>query len=145
MISATIPGKPMGEPRARFARVGRFVRTYTTAKSTSYRSLVQHYVGEAMRASRLEPIVGPIVVEIDAFSACPKTQQRKREPTPQRPSTTKPDVDNVAKIILDSLNGVAWIDDAQVCDVRVRKYIAAQDQPPRVVVRIAPADSTQGP
>ncbi len=29
--------------------------------------------------------------------------------------TKKPDIDNATKLILDSLNGVAWKDDNQVC------------------------------
>ena len=36
--------------------------------------------------------------------------------------TTKPDVDNCAKAILDALNGVCYLDDRQVVDLRVEKY-----------------------
>ncbi|XZN30187.1 RusA family crossover junction endodeoxyribonuclease [Clostridium perfringens] len=35
--------------------------------------------------------------------------------------TKKPDVDNIAKIILDSLNGVAYKDDSQIVDLRIIK------------------------
>ena len=38
--------------------------------------------------------------------------------------TTKPDTDNIAKSILDSLNGIAYLDDKQVVDLRVRKQYA---------------------
>ena len=38
--------------------------------------------------------------------------------------TTKPDTDNIAKSILDSLNGIAYKDDKQVVDLRVRKQYA---------------------
>lgn len=33
----------------------------------------------------------------------------------------KPDVDNLAKIVLDSLNKIAYDDDAQVCRLLVEK------------------------
>lgn len=33
----------------------------------------------------------------------------------------KPDVDNVAKIILDGLNKVAYNDDNQITDIKIRK------------------------
>lgn len=33
----------------------------------------------------------------------------------------KPDADNVAKIILDALNGIAYLDDKQVVDLGVHK------------------------
>lgn len=35
--------------------------------------------------------------------------------------TIKPDTDNIAKSILDSLNGIAYLDDKQVTDLRIRK------------------------
>ena len=38
--------------------------------------------------------------------------------------TSKPDTDNIAKSILDSLNGIAYKDDKQVVDLRVRKQYA---------------------
>ena len=34
----------------------------------------------------------------------------------------KPDIDNVLKLVMDALNGVAWKDDCQVTDVRIRKH-----------------------
>ena len=34
---------------------------------------------------------------------------------------TKPDVDNVLKLVMDALNGTAWRDDAQVVDVHALK------------------------
>jgi Holliday junction resolvase RusA-like endonuclease len=35
---------------------------------------------------------------------------------------TKPDVDNLAKAILDALNGVAYEDDSQVYSLEVQKW-----------------------
>lgn len=34
----------------------------------------------------------------------------------------KPDIDNILKIVLDGLNGVAYADDKQVIEVRCRKF-----------------------
>ena len=36
--------------------------------------------------------------------------------------TTKPDTDNIAKSILDSLNGIAYKDDKQIVSLKVDKY-----------------------
>jgi Holliday junction resolvase RusA-like endonuclease len=33
----------------------------------------------------------------------------------------RPDVDNLAKLAMDALNGVFWIDDAQIADLTVTK------------------------
>ncbi|WP_332834903.1 RusA family crossover junction endodeoxyribonuclease [Clostridium perfringens] len=42
--------------------------------------------------------------------------------------TKKPDVDNIAKIILDSLNGVAYKDDSQIVDIRIIKKYTEDDE-----------------
>ena len=45
--------------------------------------------------------------------------------------TVKPDVDNVLKLIMDALNGVAYLDDKQVVDARCAKMYA--DNPCTIV------------
>ena len=45
----------------------------------------------------------------------------------------KPDLDNIAKAILDGMNGVAWEDDKQVVSLRMEKTYSAV---PRVVVEV---------
>jgi len=47
--------------------------------------------------------------------------------------TNKPDLDNIAKIILDSLNGIAYKDDSQVVSLTVIKHYSDN---PCVVVRM---------
>lgn len=41
-------------------------------------------------------------------------------------SSKKPDMDNIAKIILDSLNGIAYEDDKQVVELHLYKQFAEQ-------------------
>lgn len=67
---------------------------------------------------------GPIRANITAYYKVPKSYTKKKiqairdgEDFP----TKKPDSDNVAKIILDSLNKIAYDDDSQVVDLRVLK------------------------
>ena len=38
------------------------------------------------------------------------------------PCTIKPDCDNIAKIVLDALNGLAYDDDSQVTELEVHKF-----------------------
>ena len=47
--------------------------------------------------------------------------------------TKRPDVDNLAKIILDGLNGVAYRDDAQVCCIHFEKKYS---ETPETIVKI---------
>ncbi|HHL2031183.1 RusA family crossover junction endodeoxyribonuclease [Clostridium perfringens] len=42
--------------------------------------------------------------------------------------TKKPDADNIAKIILDSLNGIAYKDDSQIIELMVVKRHTEDDK-----------------
>ena len=57
-----------------------------------------------------------------------------------RSHTKKIDCDNLAKIILDSLNGIAYKDDAQVCELLVSKYYGDE---PRVEVKLYEINQNQ--
>ena len=50
-----------------------------------------------------------------------------------KPVVKKPDFDNIAKIICDALNEIAFKDDSQVYDCRVQKFYS---ETPRTVVTI---------
>ena len=75
-------------------------------------------------------------MRIIAYYSIPKSDsKRKREAKLDgtlRP-TKKPDLDNLVKIIADSLNELAYYDDAQIVDVQCRKFYSDR---PRVEVRI---------
>ena len=66
----------------------------------------------------------PTFVSITCHLPLPKSLAKKKSP-PIWP-ITKPDGDNLAKAILDSLNGFAWKDDSQVakheCEKRYTRY-----------------------
>lgn len=38
------------------------------------------------------------------------------------PYDKKPDTDNLVKAIADALNGVAYLDDKQICSLKVKKF-----------------------
>lgn len=49
-------------------------------------------------------------------------QQRQDRGVKRRPSPyKKPDSDNIAKVVADALNGIAYDDDAQIADLTVIK------------------------
>ena len=67
---------------------------------------------------------GPIRAKIIACYKIPKSYPKKRIEgilAGQEYPTKKPDVDNIAKIILDSLNDIAFHDDRQIVEVIVMK------------------------
>lgn len=53
--------------------------------------------------------------------------------------TSTPDGDNYAKAALDGLNKVAFLDDAQVCDLISSKRYSRN---PRLVIEVQPMDGT---
>lgn len=61
---------------------------------------------------------GPVAVIVVTSRALPKSRPKRVE---IEPDTFKPDADNVAKLVCDALNGVAWRDDAQVTRLNVVK------------------------
>lgn len=128
-----ILGEPMGKQRPKFARVGNFTRTYTPKETVNYENLVklsyQNIGGENFGDI-------PLKVQITAKYPIPKSFSKKKHEMAVdgelRP-TTKPDCDNIAKIICDALNGIAYDDDKQIVELVVIKNYAEK---PRVIVRI---------
>lgn len=76
-------------------------------------------------------------MRILAFYSIPKSASKKKRTLMVegkiRP-TKKPDMDNVMKMIADSLNQVAYRDDTQIVDAQVRKFYSEQ---PRIEVSIS--------
>ena len=128
----TIPGKPIGQPRQRHSVIGGHVRNYTPT---------DHPVTAFKYALRLAwqwpQIEGPVRCSIVAIYARPLSKIKKRGPNPETWHTSKPDADNIAKAILDSLNGVAWRDDSQVSELIVRKRVAAGGETARTIVTVS--------
>jgi Holliday junction resolvase RusA-like endonuclease len=51
----------------------------------------------------------------------------------------KPDIDKLARGVLDALSGVLFHDDAQVIDLRVGKRYAGADEPASAAIRVQEA------
>lgn len=120
----------MAKQRPRFTRAG---RTYTPAKTTNYENLVKVVYQEKYLGQDL--LEGSLSAEIKAYCKPPKTSKKKMTAMLNgtiRP-TKKPDCDNVAKIILDALNNIAYDDDKNIVELRIEKYYS---DIPRVEVQI---------
>ncbi len=125
-----IPGEPKSKARHRTTKSG---HTYTPKQTIEYENWVKQCYCIEHRDKKL---TGQIKAEIAAYFSMPKSTSRKAKDGmiagEVRP-TKKPDTDNIAKIILDSLNTIAFDDDKQVIDLRVLKYYSEN---PRVEVRL---------
>jgi len=128
-----ILGEPRGKGRPRFTRDG---HTYTDSETRAYEKKVRQAFLAAYPLREPFPKGEPVRAVMTAYYAIPKSESKiKRElmATGYIRPTKKPDTDNIAKIVLDSLNGLAYHDDAQVVTCEVRKYYGIE---PRVEVEV---------
>lgn len=119
----TIKGEPKGKGRPRFTKTG---RVYTPTETAHYESLVGLSYRNSARGYKF---TSPVRVTVKAFHKPPKGKSKKvtEDMLNGRILPTKrPDADNVAKIILDGLNKVAWDDDTQVVEMMVTKRYAEE-------------------
>ena len=115
-ITFVIPGIPCAWARARLHGKMHF----TPKKQESAMVNVQLAAANVMR--NYEPLTGPVRLAVSAVWPWPKSwSAKKRREAGAHYKTSKPDADNVAKLVADALNGIVWLDDAQVAELRATK------------------------
>jgi Holliday junction resolvase RusA-like endonuclease len=78
---------------------------------------------------------GPLALSVGIVMQPPKSWSRKRRECTAFP-TGKPDLDNVAKLIGDSLNGVVWRDDAQISLLQIQRTFGCAGEGERVEIGV---------
>lgn len=119
-----VVGKPVAKGRPRARSRGGKVTLYTpdtTLKGEAWvRQCWMDQVGQVLLA-------GPLEVRLMIHNPIPKSWNLKQQALAHadevRP-VTKPDLDNVGKLALDALNGIAWFDDSQVVRMVTDKRFA---------------------
>lgn len=119
---------PKGRPR--FVRRGNFVQTYTPKKTHEYEKTIAEYYKRAMkelnrRKYKTESLI--INIDIEITPAKSLSKKKKAELISSGFHNQKPDVDNLAKAILDALNGVAYEDDSQIQMLSIKKCWSERD------------------
>jgi Holliday junction resolvase RusA-like endonuclease len=125
------PGQPIGKGRPRFGKG----RTYTPARTVNYEKYVAAIASDRMQELKQAPTTGPCSVHIVARMEIPKSWPKKKQAQAENHeiSPGKPDLDNIAKTVLDALNGICYEDDAQVVILSVTKCYSCE---PGVMVRV---------
>ena len=114
MHKITIPGRPVPKGRPRLGVRGKTAYVYTPPATREYEKLV----GWVAKSAGCRPVEGPVSVALSVYVK------------------GRLDADNIAKSILDGLNGIAYEDDDQVIELLVRKHKVTRKEEERVEIEI---------
>ena len=134
-VTFHVHGQPVPQPRARVSSRGGFARAYVPAKHPvhAYRRQLE----AAAREAGVTPSSDPIAVTVVAFFERPKSHMTKRGIKATAPRLPRPDVDNIAKAVLDALQPVIG-DDTNVSTLVATK---AYNEHAATYVTIKPAEA----
>ena len=121
-VDFVVYGELRGKGRPRFGNG----RTYTPKTTSDYENNVLAAYMDKYHTLKLK---GQIWCQIRAFKAIPKSAPKKYvNDMIGTGCQTKPDIDNIAKIILDGLNGIAFDDDKQIVCLQVEKKYGVESK-----------------
>lgn len=110
MTTIILPGEPISQKRARIFAKGAMDPCWE-AKEQHRSYIRQNYP--------VKSETGPLRVYLRFYYQYPKSMSIKKRPIAKK--TTRPDIDNLAKYIMDMANGLLWDDDAQIIDLNCSK------------------------
>lgn len=133
MIIFKIPGKPQGKARARTfynPKLGRS-QSVTPENTVMYENLIKQCFGLAYEEQEERWMDRePLEMTIVAYFKIPKSTTKKDRTLIEKGlmfPTKKPDADNIAKVVCDALNGIAYRDDTQIVRLHIMKEYTTEE------------------
>lgn len=124
-VEICVMGQPVAQGRPKFSRICGHVTAYDPEKSKNYKALVR---SEAQRIYEMDktfsPIDGPCYMTLTVGRSVPKSWSKKMKAMAIRGEirpTSKPDLDNYVKGILDAINTVIVKDDSRIVGINAIK------------------------
>lgn len=122
MIDFTVwfPIEPTPKGRPRFTKFG---NAYTPKKTQEYEKKIADYYKQNPKHVKAEKDI-PLAINLVFGMPIPKSTPKSRKDAMVEgilKHTKRPDVDNMAKAVLDALNGIAWEDDSQIVRLSITK------------------------
>ena len=125
ILKFEVLGKPQGKARARTGKGFAFTPEKTVLYENLIKTEYQRQCGlhkfDTVPDSKLKQ---PLEMHITAIFEIPKSYTKGKRLAAEhniiRP-TVKPDGDNIAKVVCDALNGIAYIDDTQIVYLTIQK------------------------
>lgn len=121
-IQLQVLGEPTAQKRHRSVRMGSFNRQYDPSASDKgdFLSIVQKYAPQT-------PFAVPLHLELQFYFTRPKSHYKTGnnahllKDNPAVYHTSRPDVDNLSKFVMDALNKIYWKDDSYIVSCSVQK------------------------
>lgn len=132
--------QPKGSSRA-FVPKGwkRPIITSANPKAKGWQQLVAEAASAAIRRTKVFQVLdGPVLLTATFYLPRPKSIRDKSVP-----HLTKPDTDKLLRSTADALSKVVWRDDAQVIEMRAKKFYARPGESPRAEVSVTHLQPTQ--
>ena len=128
-LKYTIWMEPVAKGRPRFTRQGHVFTPKETRAATSRLQAAISFLNGGHNTRRINK---PFGVILTATYVCtrPKSLSAKKYPS-RTLKTTKPDIDNYTKLLMDAMNDAGlWDDDSQVVGCHTTKFYAAPEEAP---------------
>lgn len=132
----TVLGEPKAQGRHRARNAGKFIQMYDDLKSRNAKRSLLSIIQD--RAPRI-PLDCPLQLDLEFHMPRPKNHYRTgknagllREDAPDW-HTSKPDKDNLRKLVMDAMNRVFWRDDSLIC---AGTTIKVYSERPRTVIKL---------
>lgn len=130
-----IYGEPVAKGRPRFQVRGKFVQTYTPSKTLKEEKRIKE---ELKKWYKGEPIECPLAITLSFNFGIPKSYTKKKVKELEEKlwvHSKKPDCDNLAKLVLDAMNGIIYKDDCQIYSLHITKrYTHVDTQDPCIEI-----------
>lgn len=118
MLTVHVPGEPVAKGRPRVTKGG---TAYTPQRTRSAEAWVKACIVQQVGQPCLE---GPLALDVAVVLDIPVSWPRKKREGAQRGEvrpTSRPDLDNYAKLVCDAGNGLLWRDDSQIVSAMLSK------------------------
>ncbi|WP_411842132.1 RusA family crossover junction endodeoxyribonuclease [Salinicoccus sp. HZC-1] len=132
MIEFKVEGKAVPQPRPRvYQTASGKSKAVNSRQSVTYKRLVKLAAKNYMNRNRLSIAECPISVYLTFVYTPPKSYTKKKLKAIQDGILMyqkKPDLDNLAKGVLDALNNTVYKDDSQIVELNVKKQYGDKDE-----------------
>ena len=121
-VSFFIPGEPVAQGRPRMSSINGHARMYDAPKSAQYKNMVSMIASQ--KIANHELFDKAVAVILTVHKSIPQSWSKKKQTqalSGEIHPTSKPDLDNYIKAVLDGMNGIVFKDDSLVTNVTAGK------------------------